>query len=51
MNNTNEERIMYYDAAQRKFVVEEIPPDTNQTNDTSASTDAVDSNTAVHRVV
>ncbi len=51
MNRTNGARIMYYDAEQRKFIVEEISLDTDEANDTTASADSADPNTAVRRFV
>lgn len=48
MNSTNRERIMYYDAELRKFVVEEILLDTNEANDSAASTETTKSNMSMH---
>lgn len=48
MNSTNGERIMYYDAEQKMFVVEEILLDTNEANDITTANETTQSNMSMH---
>jgi hypothetical protein len=46
MNSTNEVRIMYYDATQGRFVVEEMSMGVNETMDSSTQPEVTTSNTS-----
>lgn len=51
MNSANGERIMYYDAEQRKFIVDEISLDSDEANDTTASNETTQATVSAHHVI